>query len=468
MKDWIKSLTALVLAASTMLSLTVPAFAQGDEPLTDSESIAETVPETETAPETTPEDSFQAGPEDSAVPAGPTLRTDEHFAYIFGSDNKFYPESNISRAEAAQILCRLLDRQVPISVSYSDVPADAWYAEAVGIIGSLGLIGAGQSFFLPDDPITRGGFIHAVASFFPASPLAAQFEDVSPTDPCAADYLTARASGWVTGFEDGTLRPEEPITRAQAVMILNRALDRTPDKDAIDGANPLLYQDVKSDIWYFYDVMEASISHQHRLDGGYEIWTDYTPVDTGMTTGYHLVDGWLYYYDREAGNVLRSTSKDGHTFDANGRFTSGSADLDARLRDIVMSRTNSGMTQEQKLRALYVYTRDSFTYLRRSPYEFGVLDFMEKDALNMLTTGYGNCYCYASVFWYLSRWIGYDAQIYNGTVGSDKRPHSWVEINFDGKDYIFDTELEMAYHQKGRTEINLYKYIDVDGWRYIK
>lgn len=445
MKDWKKSLTALVLAASTTLSLTAPAFAQGNE----------SPPESET--------------EVPSVPAGPALRTDEHFAYISGSDNHFRPESHLSRAEAAQILSRLLDQDVPIMGTYTDVPADAWYFEAVGVIGSsLGAISGEQGFFRPDDPITRGEFIHAAASFFPAGPQADQFSDVSPAAPYAADYLTARALGWVSGFEDGTLRPDEPITRAQAVTILNRVLGRMPDKDAIDGVNPLLYRDIHSNDWYFYDVIEASISHQHNPDGDHEVWSGYTPVDTGMATGLHLVDGWLYYYDQEANNVLRSTSKDGHTFDANGRFTSGNTDLDARLRKIVMSETNDNMTQEQKLRALYVYTRDSFTYLRRAPYEFGVLDFMEKDALNMLTTGYGNCYCYASVFWYLSRWIGYDAKIYSGTVGSNKRPHSWVEINFDGKDYIFDTELEMSYHVKGRTEINLYKYIDVDNWQYIR
>ena len=63
---------------------------------------------------------------------------------------------------------------------------------------------------------------------------------------------------------------------------------------------------------------------------------------------------------------------------------------------------------------------------------------------------------------------GYDAAIYSGTVGNNRAPHSWVEIEFDGRNYIFDTELEMAYRKKGRYDVNLYKYIDVDGWHYIR
>ena len=68
-----------------------------------------------------------------------------------------------------------------------------------------------------------------------------------------------------------------------------------------------------------------------------------------------------------------------------------------------------------------------------------------------------------------SRWIGFDSVIYSGTVGQNRAPHSWVEIQFDGKWYIYDTELEMAYHRKGRYDINLYHFIDRgNGWRYVR
>lgn len=443
LKSWKNTLVSLFLAAALLPSLSVPA---GAEDL--------------------------AGPPDLSgldTPSGITLNRTDHSAYLSGSGGLFRPEDHITRAETAQLLSRLLAYQVPAAAVYADVPGDAWYAQAAGMMGALGVLRAGESLFLPGEEMTRGEFIHAVSRFFPPSPTAAQFADVSSGDPWAEDYLTARALGWVRGFEDGALRPEQPITRAEAVALLNRALGRSPDRDYIDAAvNPLLYRDMSGESWYFYDVIEASVSHQYALASGTESWSGHAPVPSGLSTGFHLANGWLYYYDQAQDSVLRNGSVGNFTFDAAGHFTTGNADLDARLRQIVRSKTNDSMSQEQKLRALYVYTRDSFTYLRRPPYEFGVLDFMEKDALDMLTTGYGNCYSYASVFWYLSRWIGYDARICSGTVGTNKRPHSWVEINFDGKDYIFDTELEMAYHKKGRYEIDLYRYIDVDNWHYIK
>lgn len=404
----------------------------------------------------------------SIVPAGMPLGTGEHTAYLSGENGRFRPQDGITRAEAATILYSLLPQPADGSAVYSDVPDGAWYAQAAGAMGYLGVLRAGESAFQPSEEMTRGEFIRAVACFFPACATVEQFADVSPEDPNGSAYLTARSWGWLGGFEDGTLRPEQKLTRAEAVSMLNRALGRSPDRTYIDGVSPLLYLDISADSWYYYDVMEASIPHTHTMDSGAEFWTAHTPMTIQLDPGFHLIDNWLYYFSAEKGDFVRSDTEGSFSFDAAGHFTSGSADLDARLREIVKSKTNSGMTQEQKLRALYVYTRDSFTYLRRPAYAFGVLDFMQKDALDMLETGYGNCYSYASVFWYLARWIGYDAKIYSGTVGSNKRPHSWVEINFDGKDYIFDTELEMAYHKKGRYEINLYKYIDVDNWVYIK
>lgn len=402
------------------------------------------------------------------TPAGMTLGTGDHGAYISGENGRFRPQGNITRAEVASILYRLLPKQVEGYATYLDVPAGSWYELAAGTLGYLGVLRPGEMLFQPSDEITRGEFIRAVACFFPACATAEQFTDVSPMDPNASYYLTARSWGWLNGFDDGSLRPEQKLTRAETVSMLNRALSRTPDKAYIDRISPLIYLDISADSWYYYDVMEAAIPHVHTFDTGAERWTSHTPVSIQLEPGFHLVDNWLYYFSAERHDFVRSGSVGNFSFDAAGHFTSGSTDLDARLRKIVASKTDGSMTQEEKLRALYVYTRDSFTYLRRPAYQFGATDFMQKDALDMLVNGYGNCYSYASLFWYLSRWIGYDAKIYSGTVGSNKRPHSWVEINFDGKDYIFDTELEMAYHKKGRYEINLYKYIDVDNWQYIK
>ena len=419
-------------------------------------------PETEDTEET-------EKPEEPGETSGSILISGQHTAYISGSGGQFRPGGNLSRGEAAQMIYRLLPQKPEmVTVSFTDVAGDEWYAQAALALGSLGVVRPGQTEFLPNEELKRSEFIRYLAYFSAPRTDAQPFTDVPPDHPDAPYLLSARAWGWLSGFEDGTARPDAPITRAEAVAMVNRAVGRTPDKGYIDSVQPVFYLDVAPGSWYYYEVAEASVSHEHTGSGETEKWSGHTPVPSEIPDGYHLIDGWLYCFDSGRGGMVRNDTAGNWTFNAEGHFTSGSDDLDNRLRWIVMNVTNSGMTQEQKLRALYLYTRDNFTYRRRPAYAFGVLDFMQKDALDMLSTGYGNCYSYASVFWYLSRWIGYDAAIYSGTVGNNRAPHSWVEIGFDGRNYIFDTELEMAYRKKGRYDVNLYKYIDVDGWHYIR
>ena len=407
--------------------------------------------------------------EEAAVsPAGVTLVTDSHVPFAYGDGAElpaFRPWREITRAQAAQMLLRLLPEDVPSDAAYTDVPADAWYARAAGTMGALGVMRPGEAEFLPEELVTRGEFVRYVASFFPLRQDAELFTDVPEDDPDAPYIRSARAAGWARGKEDGTFHPEENVTRAEAAVLLNRALGREADRDYIDTVHPAFYVDVSPSHWFYYDVMEASVAHEHGDDP--ERWTGHTPRESVPADGFHLVDGWLYCYDSQRGDILRSESRGNFPFDAAGRFTSGSAELDAKLHAIVVSKTSSTMSQEEMLRALYLYPRDSFPSLRRPAYAFGAADFMQEDALRILNTGYGNCYCYASLLWYLTRWIGYDSVIYSGTVGSNRAPHSWVEIAFDGRYYIFDSELEMAYRRKKRFDIDLYKFYDYDNrWQY--
>ena len=404
--------------------------------------------------------------------AGVSLSTTSHNAYVYGSGGafaSFHPARPVTRAEAAQMLCRLLPPDQPTGdgMAFTDVPESAWYAGAVKTLAALGVLEANSKKELnPGQELTRGEFTRYVACFFPLRTDAELFADVSEEDPNAPFIRSARAWGWAMGGKDGTFHPDETINRAAAVVLLNRALGRTPDITYIQRNHPTFYIDVSPTSWYYYDVMEATVSHQHTVSDG-ETWLSHSPKAEVPKDGMQLVDGWLFRYDSARGDVVRSDKVGNFTFDAEGHFTTGNAELDDWLHRIVLVRTDSSMTQEQMLRVLYVYTRDSFTYLRRAPYEFGVYDYMETDALRILNTGYGNCYCYASLFWYLSRWIGYDSVIYNGTVGVRRSPHSWVEINMNGKDYIFDTELEMAYRRKKRFDVNLYKFYDAgNSWNY--
>ena len=458
---------ALVLAVALAVSRSTPAYADNDEgPPSWLFPPEEEGDENQETGGSVPEDSAPEDP--NATPSGVALVTDRHIAYITGGGNggDFEPLGHLTRAQAAQMVYKLLPEGCAATVRYADVDPSAWYADAASTLGTLGALRSDQRTFQPKEEISRGEFVRCVASFFPLRADAAPFSDVPADHPYGAYLLSARSWGWLSGFDDGTARPDQPITRAEAVSMLNRALGRSGDKSYIDSHHAVFYWDVSPASWYYYDVMEASIDHQHTLSGGAEQWTSHSAQAVELAEGFHIRDGWLYYYDAGLNDVIRSGSVGNFDFNAAGHFTSGSDELDELLHDIYLEHTTEDMTQEEKLRALYLYTRDSFTYRRRAPYEFGVLDFMQTDALNMLTTGYGNCYCYASVFWYLSRWIGYDARIINGTVGQWKSPHSWMEITFDGKSYIFDTELEMAYRKKGEN-INMYKWTG-SGWNYIR
>ena len=135
---------------------------------------------------------------------------------------------------------------------------------------------------------------------------------------------------------------------------------------------------------------------------------------------------------------LSACSDDGIN-DAGSDYTTGDTWVDGELRKIVRSQTNSNMTKEEMLKALFAYCRDTYQYLKWNTYDAGDTGFTLDAARQMLSAGKGNCYCFASVFLYLARWIGYDAEIFSGTVLGD--PHSWVEI--DG--YIYDTQLEWRY-----------------------
>lgn len=412
-----------------------------------------------------------AGSPEEMPAAGVFLNTASHDAYLYGSGGaalpSFHPTRQVTRAEAAQMLYRLLPRDTALpSASYVDVPENAFYATAVKTLAGLGVMSAVDGKLDTGAEVSRGEFVRYIASFFPLRTDAELFSDVSESDPNAPYIRSARAYGWTQGGSDGRFNPDESINRAAAVVMLNRALGRTPDKTYINTYHPTFFIDVQPTSWYYYDVCEAVVSHSHTGDET-ERWTSHTPRTTVYKEGLQLADGWLFCYDSAKGDVVRNASVGNFAFDANGHFTSGNNELDAWLHEIVLNHTDPAQTQEEMLRSLFLYTRDSFTYLRRPPYQFGVLDFMETDALRILTTGYGNCYCYASLFWYLSRWIGYDSVIYSGTVGQNRAPHSWVEINMDGKNYIFDTELEMAYRKKNRFDVNLYKFYDAkNSWNY--
>ena len=221
-----------------------------------------------------------AGWEETSVPD--LLNGDDHYAYIQGyADGTVRPNANITRAQVATIFFRLLDEDVrndylTTTNRFPDVNEDYWANTAISTMAALGIInGRNNGTFDPNAYITRGEFAAICARFDDSDVISAStFSDISGY--WAEDEIRrAAALGWVQGFGDGTYRPNENITRAQAVTMINRVLCRQPEEadDLLPGMNT--WSDCHEGDWYYLAIQEAGNSHDYvAKDGYYESWTE--------------------------------------------------------------------------------------------------------------------------------------------------------------------------------------------------
>ena len=217
----------------------------------------------------------------SATPAPAWLNSDDHFAYVYGyPDGRVGPLNNITRAEVAAIFYRLLRKDIRMESqttenSFDDVPADAWYVTEVSTLARLGVfVGRTTDVFAPDAPITRAEFATVCARFDQSG--AAEDRDFSDIGGHWAEQYIRQASalGWVQGYPDGTFGPDRPITRAEAVTMINRVLRRNPGSkdDLFSGMK--VWPDNPAGAWYYLEVQEATNGHEfHRKADGHEKWT---------------------------------------------------------------------------------------------------------------------------------------------------------------------------------------------------
>ena len=214
------------------------------------------------------------------VPTG--LNGDDHYAYIVGyPDSTVRPQNGITRAEVATIFFRLLTDETrnansTKSNSYSDVAAGAWYNHAVSTLSAMGIVkGDSHGKFNPNAPITRAEFAAIAARFDDkADTTAVDFSDIA--SHWAKDEISAAANnGWINGYTDGTFRPNNKITRAEAMTLVNRVLKRLPET-AEDLHNDMIKWSDNSDTsaWYYLAVQEATNSHYYDLkENKHEKWS---------------------------------------------------------------------------------------------------------------------------------------------------------------------------------------------------
>jgi len=205
------------------------------------------------------------------------LDTDNHFAYLRGdTQGTFRPNANMTRAETAQMLYNLLlDKTYSQTVSFSDLPGDAWYTEAVKALAAKGVIsGYPDGTFRPDAPISRSEFVAMLSRFTSISSGEMIFSDI-PGNHWAYQYIvSATTKGWIKGYPDGTFRPGQSITRAEAAKVTNALLNRSADEAYVDAHTSInRFPDVEGS-WAYYEIMEATVSHDFtRTQSGGEIWT---------------------------------------------------------------------------------------------------------------------------------------------------------------------------------------------------
>lgn len=214
-----------------------------------------------------------------------TLNDTDHYAYIVGyEDGTIRPNGHITRAEAATVFFRLLtdkarDANLTDRSPYPDVSAGDWYNKAVATLSRMGILsGYEDGSFRPNATVTRAEFAAMAARFdTEAKPVDTPFTDL--TGCWAADEIAkAYGKGWVNGYGDNTFRPNGPITRAEAVTLINRVLRRLPETDKDLLPDERTWPDNPETFWGYLALQEASNSHLYdRKSDGYETQTKILP-----------------------------------------------------------------------------------------------------------------------------------------------------------------------------------------------
>ncbi len=209
------------------------------------------------------------------------LNRDDHFAYIKGyPDGTVRPEASLTRAEAAAILYRVMEKSCverfhAESSSFRDVPDGKWYTTYVATLEKAGVIvDSKDGNFRPNDAITRAELASMLAQFANVTGGTTSFSDV-PATHWAADYIAAAVrSGWIQGYPDGTFRPEQTIKRAEMTAMVNRALGRDPQSasDLLEGMKTWK-DNADPTAWFYLDIQEAANGHTYARKTGGEYWT---------------------------------------------------------------------------------------------------------------------------------------------------------------------------------------------------
>jgi len=217
----------------------------------------------------------------------PGLNKVDHFAFMQGyPGGTFGPARNMTRAEAVVMFSRLLTETMNETANYykseyyPDVKSTDWFGNQVCFMHWKGVLAdySRDGRFRPNEPVTRAEFATLAAHFDHLSLSDANaFSDVAPGHWAVKYINSAAAKGWITGYPEGTFKPEANINRAEVVTLVGRMLERNADNaflTANAGKLPRTYSDITSGYWAYLAIMESSIGHDYTKDSaGNETWT---------------------------------------------------------------------------------------------------------------------------------------------------------------------------------------------------
>lgn len=372
----------------------------------------------------------------------PELETGQHIAYmpLPFETGMFAPDNALTVLQLAECAVSLFAVEVEPTEAF--VSVSSLSLESADVLKTLGVM-TGSSLNPLKEARVRD-MVSVFAAFYPRGP-EFSFAHIPEDDPDYAAFCTAASLGWFDGGT-GDLDPDAVVTRGEAAHFINRVLGR--GSMALDEDMSGFFADVPPGHPYRNDIIEAAVLHTYRMADGAEKWTAAVAVPR-LETGLYRSGTLLRCID-EDGYAVINGEWGGFEFDEDGVYTCGMPELDELVQDVLIELGAGEMEDMDALRAAYNYTRDSFSYLRRNYYDPGAEGWGEQEAYTMLSTGMGNCYCYAAAFYELSRALGFDARLISGFVASNRSPHGWVEFDIDGERYICDTELEMTYYRDKR------------------
>ena len=260
--------------------------------------------------------------EPTAQPVQAILKED-HVRYLHGyPDRSLRPQGTLTRAQIAQMVFRLLEN--PNSgtgtCSYTDIPAGVWYEEPVRALCALGLFMDAKTF-RPQDPVTRAELVTILTRLKPEAAGTSSFPDVPQKHWASAQIGAAVSLGWISGYPDGTFRPDRPVNRGEACTILNRVCGRTGDPVWTGRLLAFgLFPDVSQNYWAGTALMEAAVEHTPRSSAPMEQWEPLDLTQYQFTPGFHAFEGQNFYVNAR-GKLVMGQTLGAFRADADGALT---------------------------------------------------------------------------------------------------------------------------------------------------